>query len=56
MLRNNAFAGDKMSGQGQQQSQVNNDFDAEKYINDYKLLDIRCGVLDEEKQDYLMRI
>jgi hypothetical protein len=26
---------------------------AEKYMNDLKLLDIRCGVLEEERTEYI---
>jgi len=56
MLKNNAFSGDKphlissgqaiMSGFGTAIAEI------DKYINDFRLLDIRCGVLEEERQDY----
>ena len=59
MLKNNAFSGDKpplvssgqamMSGFGMP---VDNTVEIDKYINDFRLLDIRCGVLEEERQDY----
>ena len=29
-----------------------NTVEVDKYINDYRLLEIRCGVLEEERQDY----
>ena len=56
MLKANAFSMDK---DPQSQNTMHNhqaDFDAEKYINDFRLLDIRCGVLEEEKTDYLMNL
>jgi hypothetical protein len=42
-------AGAKMVGSN---STIDKSADAEKYINDCRLLEIRCGVLEEEKQDY----
>ena len=34
----------------------NNQPDIEKYVSDYKLLEIRCGVLEEERMEYMGRI
>jgi len=58
MLKNNAFSGDKppliasgqamISGFGGAETTV----EVDKYINDYRLLEIRCGVLEEERLDY----
>lgn len=31
---------------------ADNSLEADKYINDFRLLDIRCGVLEEEKHEY----
>ena len=36
----------------QSTEQVDNNVEIDKYINDYRLLDIRCGVLEDEKQDF----
>ena len=55
MLKNNAFSAEKLPNN--QSSGISSiEFDAEKYINDYRLLDIRSGVLEEERQDYLMQL
>ena len=55
MLKNNAFSAEKLpTNQSSGISSI--EFDAEKYINDYRLLDIRSGVLEEERQDYLMQL
>ena len=62
MLKNNAFgngagespmmsAGQKIIGSSKGFG-VDNSFEADKYINDFRLLDIRCGVLEDEKQEY----
>lgn len=46
MLKNNAFDRPPFSvGIPEETSS----FEADKYINDFRLLDIRCGVLEEEK-------
>ena len=60
MLRANAFAADKPFAQNGAQVimgsskgfTVDNSEDIDKYINDYRLLDIRCGVLEDERLDY----
>jgi len=55
MLKNNAFAGDKppLVASGAAMLNGNKSFvdnsEVDKYINDFRLLDIRCGVLEEEK-------
>ena len=33
-------------------AQPDNSVEIDKYINDYRLLEIRCGVLEEESQDF----
>ena len=56
MLKNNAFSGDKphliSSGQAMLGTAIDNTAEIDKYIKDFRLLDIRCGVLEEERQDY----
>ena len=56
MLKNNAFSGDKphliSSGQAMMSGFGTATAEIDKYINDFRLLDIRCGVLEEERQDY----
>lgn len=50
MLRNNEFGiGHLMTGQA---NEVSSNINADKYVNDYRLLDIRCGVLEEERYSY----
>jgi hypothetical protein len=58
MLKNNAFSGDRppliasgasMVGGSFGSQCVDNTIEVEKYINDYRLLEIRCGVLEEER-------
>jgi hypothetical protein len=59
MLKNNAFSGDKppliASGQAMMSGFAmthENTVEVDKYINDFRLLDIRCSVLEEERSDY----
>ena len=58
MLKNNVFSGDRppliASGSSIVESSfgtqfVDNSIEVDKYINDYRLLEIRCGVLEEER-------
>ncbi|CDW79924.1 zinc finger protein [Stylonychia lemnae] len=56
MLKNNAFSTDNMGQMQSNNSSISSQFDQEKYLNDYKLLDIRCGVLEEERQDHLVQL
>ena len=37
---------------GGSSSHIDNTIEVDKYINDFRLLEIRCGVLEEEKHDY----
>eukprot|EP00347_Sterkiella_histriomuscorum_P009394 403341378 len=60
MMKNNAFSSDQF-GQNNgnstaQNSTSSSNFDSEKYLNDFRLLDIRCGVLEEERQDHQMQL
>lgn len=65
MLKNNAFSGDKpplvasgaaVMSSGGYSSSRDNSIEVDKYINDFRLLDIRCGVLDEERQDFAQQL
>ena len=58
MLRNNAFTSCAFgeSTQKTQQQQASSNFDTDKYINDFRLLDIRCGVLEEERCDTIVSL
>lgn len=55
MLKNNAFTTDNMGQMSTGNNQANT-FDSDKYVNDYRLLDIRCGVLEEERTDHIMQL
>ena len=37
-------------------SSIDNKIEVDKYINDFKLLEIRCSVLEEERLDYNQQI
>ena len=39
-----------------QAAPVDNSAETDKYVNDFRLLDIRCGVLEEEKADFANKI
>lgn len=60
MLKNNSFSADRMpmaSAGAMVMGKIGIDpSEADKYINDFRLLDIRCGVLEEEKQDYSQQL
>ncbi len=54
MLKNNAFANNKVISGQESDSTAN--INVEKYINEYRMLDIRCGVLEEERANYMMNL
>jgi chromosome segregation ATPase len=54
MLKNNQFSsGSPILTSAKSIITSDKNIEADKYISDFKLLDIRCSVLEEEKQEYL---
>ena len=56
MLKNNAFSNSNGIGNQSSGDSYQNNINPDKYINDYRMLDIRCGVLEEERNSYIMTV
>ena len=59
MLKNNQFtSGSPIINSAKQiiNPPHDNALEVEKYINDFRLLEIRCSVLEEERTDYSQKI
>ena len=59
MLKNNQFtSGSPIINSAKQIINPPHDttLEVEKYINDFRLLEIRCSVLEEERTDYSQKI